>query len=182
MDVRSRINTLPYPVVQVAYFVADARQAALQAAELFGAGPFFFIPRIELSWGEHRGRPNKFVHSSAYGQWGEVMLEYVQQDEEGPSPFRDMFPPGQEGGVHHMATMVDSMTEAYAHFQEQGFAIAARAQTLNGTEFAFIDTTPSLGHMIEIYARSPELLGFYRMVKEASLNWQGDHPVRDLGG
>ena len=57
---------------------------------------------------------------------------------------------------------------------------ASRAQTLSGTEFAFLDATRELGHFIEIYERSDALLGFYEMVKRAAIDWQGDAPVRVL--
>ena len=80
--------------VQMAYFVGDIRASARWAAQTLAAGPFFVIDRIELEWGEHRGKRCDFLHSSAYGQWGEVMLEFVQQDEEGPSPFRDLYGTG----------------------------------------------------------------------------------------
>ena len=94
------------PIVQVAYFVPDARAAAQRMVESHGAGPFHVIDRIELQWGELRGEPCDFVHTSAYGQWGGLMMELVQQDVEGPSPFREMYPPGRSG-IHHVATMVD---------------------------------------------------------------------------
>ena len=95
-----------FEICQVAYFVPDIRAAARQMTDTFGAGPFFVIDRIELAWGEHRGENCPFVHSSAYGQWGEVMMELVQQDSDGASPFRDLYAPGQSG-LHHVATMVD---------------------------------------------------------------------------
>ena len=91
---------LTRPIVQVAYFVSDVRAAARQMHRRFGAGPFFVADRIDLAWGSHRGEPREFLHSSAYGQWGDVMMELVQQDEEGPSPFRDLYGPGEEG-IHH---------------------------------------------------------------------------------
>lgn len=167
------------PIVQVAYFVTDAREAAERMAHTFGAGPFYVIDRIELAWGEHRGSPQDFLHSSAYGQWGDVMMELVQQDREGPSPFRDMYAAGEEG-IHHVATMVDSLPETYTHYAERGFELAARAETKTGTEFAFVDTVAALGHMVEVYERSEALLGFYRFVREASTGWDGEDPVRSL--
>ena len=170
---------LTRPIVQVAYFVTDARAAAERMARTFGAGPFFVIDRIELAWGEHRGASQDFLHSSAYGQWGDVMMELVQQDREGPSPFRDMYAAGEEG-IHHVATMVDSLPETYAHYAEHGFELAARAETKTGTEFAFVDTVAALGHMVEVYERSEALLGFYGFVREASVGWDGEDPVRSL--
>ena len=88
------------PAVQIAYFVSDIRSAAERMHRSFGAGPFYVIENIRLARAEHWGESCLFVHSSAYGQWGSVMLELVQQDVEGPSPFRDLFPPGAEG-LHH---------------------------------------------------------------------------------
>ncbi len=168
------------PVVQIAYFVNDAEHAAARMASRFGAGPFFLVRRIQLAWGEHRGRPQTFLHTSAYGQWGALMMELVQQDEEGPSPFRDMYAPGEEG-LHHMAMMVDSLAATYRECETQGLAIAARAETATGTEFAFIDTVATQGHMLEVYERAETLTGFYDFVREAAVGWDGTEPVRPLG-
>ena len=148
-------------------------------ADQHGAGPFFLIENIELAWGFHRGKEQKFVHTSAFGQWGNVMLEVVQQDIEGPSPFRDMYGPGDEG-IHHMAMIVDSLTETYTWCEEYGYEIAAKAQTIGGNEFAFVDTIATLGYMLEIYERNDQLLGFYDLVLNASLDWRGEEPVRRL--
>ncbi|MEM7286288.1 MAG: VOC family protein [Actinomycetota bacterium] len=168
------------PIVQVAYFVPDARAAAARMAASHGAGPFHVLDRIELAWGELRGEPCDFVHTSAYGQWGGVMMELVQQDVEGPSPFREMYAPG-EGGIHHVATMVDDLAATYERLAASGLELAARAMTRTGTEFAFVDTVDTQGHMTEIYERAPALLGFYEMVRSAADGWDGSDPVRTLG-
>ncbi len=170
---------LCYPVVQIAYFVENIEDSAVTANQRFGAGPFFIAKEIPLDWVVHRGKEGTLVHSSAYGQWGNVMLELVQQDSLGPSPFRDLYDEGFFG-LHHVAMMVPSMQQAYQHFQEQQLEIATRAKTSSGVEFAFVDTLPSLGHFLEIYQESEQLLGFYRMVAQASENWQGQDVLRYL--
>ena len=168
-----------YKIVQVAYFVEDIRAAALNMAATFGAGPFFIVDNIELAWGEHRGQDCPFVHSSAYGQWGDVMMELVQQESDGPSPFRDLYVAGQSG-LHHVAAMVDSLPEAYMHFANANIPLVTRAMTKSGTEFAFLDATNSLGHFIEVYEKSETLLGFYDFVRQAASGWQGDHVLRNI--
>lgn len=169
----------PYTFVQIAYFVNDIRKAALDAVEQYGAGPFFVNENIELSWAEHRGEPANFVHSSAFGQWGRLMVEFVRQEDDSlNTPFRDMFKKGEEG-LHHMAIFVDDMDDAIAHFESKGMPLATRATTLKGgADFGFIDATASLGHMIEIYPDTPGLRGFYDLVRDASINWKGDDPLR----
>ncbi|MGI9328502.1 MAG: hypothetical protein ACR2PZ_25020, partial [Pseudomonadales bacterium] len=87
--------------------MTDIRRAASDMAAKFGAGPFFINENITLTWGEHRGTPTNFVHSSAYGQWGELMVEFFQQENDSSnSPYRDMFSADQEG-LHHTAIMVE---------------------------------------------------------------------------
>jgi hypothetical protein len=175
----SKAALLSRPAVQIAYFVSDIREAAARMNTTFGAGPFHIIERIQLAKGEHRGRDCPFVHSSAYGQWGNVMMELVQQDEEGPSPFRDMYGPGEQG-LHHVATFVDDVGAAIAAYAEHGLPLAARAETLTGTEFAFIDATATLGHMIEIYVPDKGLRGFYDFVRQSAHEWDGADPIRLL--
>jgi hypothetical protein len=170
---------LSSPIVQIAYFVTDIRLAAEKMTRTLGAGPFFIAENIELAWGEHRGESCKFLHSSAFGQCGDIMMELVQQDREGPSPFRDMYAAGQEG-IHHVATIVDSVADSCRHFAEQGFPTATRAETLTGIQFTFIDTVPVLGHMLEVYEGSEPMQDLYAMVREASRDWDGTGVIRPL--
>ena len=173
------MNLLPNNPVQIAYFVSDIRKAAKKMTAMTGAGPFFVVDNIELEWGEHRSESCSFVHSSAYGQWGDVMMELVQQDSDGPSPFRDMYGPGEEG-MHHVACFIDSIDDTVSEFAALGYRVAARAKAKIGTEFAFIDTSKTLGHMIEIYVADETLSGFYSFVKQASVDWDLSDPVRSL--
>ena len=170
---------LNYPIVQVAYFVNDITQAAEQMYQTFGAGPFYVLRNIELARGIHRGIDCPFVHSSAYGQWGDVMMELVQQESDGPSPFRDLYAPG-ETGLHHLATIVPNQQQAYADYQDAGFDVATIAVTSGGTEFAFVDAVDKLGHFIEVYEESDGLRAFYDMLKAASIGWQGHDLIRNL--
>mgnify|MGYP000432675847 CR=1 FL=1 len=158
--------------VQVAYFVNDIRVAATAMAASTGAGPFYVIDKIELAWAEHRHTACDFVHSSAYGQWGDIMVELVQQDSVGPSPFRDMYKAGEEG-IHHVACFVDSLDDSIALYEQMGYPLASRAKAKLGTEFAFIDTRKLLGHMLEIYVADETLTGFYELIKQASIDWHG---------
>lgn len=174
------MNSLPaYPVAQVAYFVSDITSAAARMATTFGAGPFYIVEQIELAWAEHRGESCRFVHSSAYGQWGNVMMELVQQDSVGPSPFRDLYQPGEEG-LHHIATMVSSLSEAGDRYAAAGIPLATRSMTESGTEFWFLDATSQMGHFIEVYEKTTQLSDFYNFIAQAAEGWRGQDPVRKL--
>ena len=176
----SQLNTSHLDIVQIAYHVTDVREAAARMNRQFGAGPFILSENILLDSAEHRGVATNFVHTSAYGQWGKVMVELVRQEDESPNtPFRDMFTKDQEG-LHHTAIFVDHFDAAVSQFADSGLALATRCKTkTGGVEFGFIDATATLGHMIEIYESSPTLLGFYEMVRVMSIDWDGKELFAD---
>ncbi len=163
--------------VQIAYAVPDVREAARRWADTFGAGPFFVIDHIELSDVRYRGVPSTFDHSSAYGQWGDVMVELVCDHTIGPSPVADVVGPGG-CGLHHMAFFVEDLAVTQAELVTFGWPEALHARTPSGMAFAFHDATAELGHMIELYERTDALLGFYRRVAEAAVGWDGTDPIR----
>ena len=162
------------PIRQVAYFCQDVRAAARAHHAAFGSGPYFVADHIPLARAVHRGVERVLDHSSAYGQWGDVMVEFVQQNNPGPSPFHDMYPEGSNRwGLHHVALFVDDVDEALAHFAAQGHGTALRAEMNDGFVFAFADTVATLGHMTELYAPVRALTGFYTMVSDAAKGYRG---------
>lgn len=162
------------PIRQVAYFCADARQAAESHHRQFGSGPFFLAEHIPLKSCIHRGIARELDHTSAYGQWGEVMIEFVQQNNPGPSVFHDLYPEDSgRYGLHHVALFVDDVDDAARRLAENGFATACRAEMNDGFVFAFADATATLGHMLELYVAVPSLAGFYRAVARAADEYDG---------
>ncbi len=157
--------------VQIAYPVDDVLTAAERFSARTGAGPFFVLRNIVLSESRVRGRSAPFDHSSAYGQWGDVMVELVQEH----TP--PLVAPGS--GVHHMAFMVPHLADAMASATAQGWTEVLWATTGTGQQFAFAEA-PELGHLIEMYEPSDRLLGFYARIADAARTWDGNEPVRLL--
>lgn len=162
------------PIRQIAYFAADVRAAATAHHALFGSGPYFVADNIPLRTSLHRGTPRPLDHTSAYGQWGDIMVEFVQQNNPGPSAFHDVYPEGSgRGGVHHVALFADDVQAEIARFNAAGHETALYAEMSDGFAFAFIDTVATLGHMVELYAPAPVLTGFYDMVSDAAKHFTG---------
>lgn len=170
------------PIRQVAYAVADIDEAAHRHNALFGSGPFHVLRHVPLTHSTHRGIAQPFNHSSAYGQWGDVMVELVQQHNPDPSAVHDMYPAGSgRYGLHHTAIFVDDLGKAIEAYAAQGLALAQHCITSGGAEFAFVDATKTLGHMIELYEPSELLSGFYAFVADTARDWDGSAVVRELG-
>jgi hypothetical protein len=167
------------PIRQVAYFVPDIVQAAREHAREFGSGPYFVAEHIPLRKVLHRGREANLDHSSAYGQWGELMIEFVQQNNPGPSAFHDLYPEGSgRRGFHHVALIVQSLPAARRAWAGTGLAEALYAEMNDGFAFVMIDDVARHGHMIEVYEGVPALTGFYSMVKNAAKGFDGTDPIR----
>lgn len=150
--------------VQIAYS-ANGPETLAQAAKDFrrrtGAGPFVLAEHIELDHCHIDGHESIFDHSSAYGWWGDVMVELVREHTPpiGPSP----------GGLHHLAFMVDDLGTGISWCQQQGWPLRLRAQTAGGQEFVFCDARDDLGHLIEMYEPSDRLVAFYDYVRKLAL-------------
>jgi catechol 2,3-dioxygenase-like lactoylglutathione lyase family enzyme len=155
--------------VQIAYGVTDVRAAASRWTA-YGAGPFFVRDHIPVDEVKVDGRPGVFDHSSAYGQWGQIMVELVAVHE--PS---SLAPTG--AGIHHVAYFVASHDQAAAELADAGFLGVLRARA-GATWFSFHDARTELGHLIEIYEATEPLRRFYAMVAEAAAGWDGRDPIR----
>jgi len=170
------------PVRQLAYKVNDLAAAARAHHRAFGSGPFFVLRHVALASSVHRGVERPFDHSSAYGQWGGVMVELVVQHNAEDSALHEMFPWGSgREGLHHAALFVDDLDAAIARFEAEGAPLAQLSVTSGGTAFAFVDARASLGHMLELYEPTPQLTGFYDFVAQAAREWDGRDLLRELG-
>jgi catechol 2,3-dioxygenase-like lactoylglutathione lyase family enzyme len=165
------------PPVQIAYAVPDAAAAAAEWARRAGAGPFFLREHIPLVDVVYRGRPGSFEHTSAYGQWGPIMVELVQDHGNGPSVIRERYASG-ESGLHHLAFFVDDLDAAVAGLGALGHELAMSARTAGGIRFCFVDAVATRGHMLELYEPTDRLRAFYAAVAEAADVWDGNDPVR----
>jgi hypothetical protein len=159
--------------VQIAYAVDDVDRAAASWAER-GVGPFFVREHIEVTNVRIRGRAARFDHSSAYGQWGDLMVELIHQHDGGDDPIVGT------AGIHHVAHFVDDFATAAAHLTGGGHGEILYAETVTGMPFAFHDGGRERGHLIEIYERTVPLARFYEMVRDAAAGWTGADPVRRL--
>lgn len=159
--------------VQIAYAVNDVVAAAQRYAAK-GIGPFFVREHIPVSAARVRDEPIAFYdHSSAYGQWGSLMVELICEHHSSDSRV------GPAQGLHHMAFFVDEFEHGRGELIKGGWAELLYAKA-GGTPFSWHDADADLGHLVEIYERNERLVRFYDMVRSAAADWDGSNPVRAL--
>ena len=164
------------PPVQIAYAVSDIFRGVDKWIKDFGAGPFFIAEHIPIKNVIYRGHPSELDITVAYGQWGEIMIELVQDNGEGPSIIRDLYPP-QKSGLHHLAYFVNDMDLVSAKLVEEGYVSAMSGQA-GENRFQFFDAISEMGHFLEIYEPIESLKYLYERVRSASKNWDGSDPLR----
>ena len=164
------------PPVQIAYAVSDIFRGVDKWIKDFGAGPFFIAEHIPIKNVIYRGHPSELDITVAYGQWGEIMIELVQDNGEGPSIIRDLYPP-QKSGLHHLAYFVNDMDLVSAKLIEEGYVLAMSGQA-GENRFQFFDAISEMGHFLEIYEPIESLKFLYERVRSASINWDGSDPLR----
>jgi hypothetical protein len=166
------------PAVQMAWVVNDLEAAMHRWIEQQGAGPFYVLRHCAVTNVRYRGRPATVDMDVAIAQSGGVQIELIQQHDDAPSCYRDMYPRGQEG-FHHLCYVVDDLRGALAHFGKHGQPPAIEGNFGN-VEFAYVDTRPGIGCMTELVGRHPDIEAFFGMIADAARDWDGREPIRYL--
>ena len=98
-----RVNS--YRFFQEAYLVNDLDQAIRGWSDLYGAGPFRTVMHHKTDRFHYRGTDQEADVSYAFGYLGDMQIQFIQQHDNTPSIYRDMFAAGEEG-FHHVCRIV----------------------------------------------------------------------------
>ena len=167
------------PIVQVAWVVSDLDAAMRTWTEVQGVGPFFTLRHFAASNIRYRGRPGTMDVSLAVAQSDGIQVELIQQHCDSPSPYREVYAPGQEG-FHHLAHIVPDLDAAVAHYAARGIEVVISAE-VGAIRYAYVDTRATLGQMTELVGDHPDVRGLFKVVADAAVGWDGRDPVRALG-
>jgi Glyoxalase/Bleomycin resistance protein/Dioxygenase superfamily len=158
-------------IVQIAWVVNDLEAAVARFSKTMKAGPFSVFRHIKLTDPLHRGKPVRSDFSMAVTQAGDVQIELIEQHDNMPSVYRDLYPQGAEG-FHHVAVLVPDVAQEAARYQALGFEIGCSGR-FGVSEFVYIDTSSAIGHMVEILPDNDAMRGFFASVRKASQDWDG---------
>ncbi len=166
--------------MQVCWVVPDLKRAVEQWVRQSGVGPFFVFDELSFDDPQYRGEPCECPDiSAAMAQAGDVQVELVCQNDDKPSFWRDVVPAGQ-AGLHHLALYCDDYDANVEAYTSAGAEIAFSGLMM-GAKVCWVDTTPSLGCMMEIIQANEVAGEVFSSFREAAENWDGSDPVRRLG-
>jgi catechol 2,3-dioxygenase-like lactoylglutathione lyase family enzyme len=165
------------PFHHIGYVVPDIEDAAKRFAGTLGAGPFLAIGHVPLADATWRGEPAVYDHSTAFGMWGETLVELSQIHEAAPAGL-DAFM-GRAGAPHvgHAAWLVDDLDDETIRLERLGLELM-HTGSAGPVRAHWFDGGTLFGHPIEVLRRCPENLSLYAAVREAATGWDGVGALR----
>jgi Glyoxalase/Bleomycin resistance protein/Dioxygenase superfamily len=164
----------------IGYVVEDLAAGAARFSAAYGAGPFFAMEHIPFDQVSYLGQAAHYDHSSAFGQWGPILVELSQVHAARPEGLAArLVAPG--GGVGHVAWLVDSLPDETERLGALGWTPFHAGRT-GPASAVWFDRGPVLGHPVEVLERNEQLLAFYAMVRGAADGWDGTDPFRVMTG
>ena len=172
----------PFPnrnFMQVCWVVPDLRAAIDGWVGSAGVGPFFWFDGVKFTDGRYRGQPGEFPRiTAAMAYAGDMQIELICQDNDDPGVFRDVFRPG-EFGFHHMAMICKDYEAERDTYIEGGAALAWEGVT-GTSRTSWVDTSRTLGFMIELLEPSTTREAWFSHMREAAETWDGTNSIVGL--
>lgn len=171
--------TKPFPnrrFMQNSWVVNDLDQAMDFWIKSAGVGPFFVVRGAAIENQLYRGQPTRVEAEFALAQAGDIQIELVRQLNDAPSAYRDTLPKGQQG-FHHMALYCTDYDADLAAYTGAGAAIAFSG-SFDSKRFCYLDTSATLGCMIELIEASSAQEAFFARLRAAAAAWDGSDPIR----
>jgi hypothetical protein len=163
-------------LLQAAFVVNDLEEAAHRWISTARVGPFFIVPHAKVERVLYRGTPVTIDFSTALAQAGPLQIELIEQHNDSPSAYRDVYAKGQEG-FHHLCTFTNSFDADLERHRSEGSPTAVQG-AFGDMRFAYVDTRTRLGHMTEIIEDRASIKAFFKMIADAAVDWNGADPIR----
>jgi hypothetical protein len=161
-----------YPLFQHAYLVNDLESSITEWNELFGAGPFVLTRHHRTDRFMYRDTDQEADVSYAFGYLGDQMIQFVQQHDDMPSIYREMYAAGQEG-FHHVGVLVHDFQAERARMIDLGHEPACELYA-DGVDAAYFDTRRTTGGFTEFHGDPPHILSTFA-------GWRRAHELYRVG-
>ena len=164
-------------VFQNAWVVDDIEVACRKWVDELGVGPFHIADYTPETFDEitYQGQPSELAMRVGIAQAGNVQIELIEPISE-KCAYRDSVPKGTMA-FHHMCVWTLDFEADHAYFDKLGYP-AANTGKLGDIEFAYFDTRPLLGCMLEVVTKADSVVQNFESYKEIAKNWDGKDPIR----
>jgi hypothetical protein len=166
-------------IIELCHVTRNLDAALIHWTRDLGAGPFFVFDVPVLPGQLYYGEPTEVSMRVGFGFSGGVLIELLEQTNDGASPFRDFLRERGEG-LHHIMPRCDFDT-GHARLSGAGHQIAFSGTMPSGERFCLFDTRAANGAYTELMELSPAMLTSLSLMEKAHVLWDGKtDPVRGM--
>jgi hypothetical protein len=166
-------------IIELCHVTRDLDAALVHWTRDLGAGPFFVFEVPVLPGQLYYGEPTEVSMRVGFGFSGGVLIELLEQTNNGASPFRDFLTERGEG-LHHVMPRTD-FDLGYARLSAAGHRVAYSGTMPSGERFCLFDTRAANGAYVELMELSPAMLSSLARMEAAHRRWDGvTDPVRTM--
>jgi len=169
----------PGSIIQFAYTVADAEAAALSYAKELNIGPWFLRGPLMARKPVYRGKAQELRLSIAIAYSGHMMIELIQQHDDGPSVYREAVARSGYGFHHHGIASVNFDADC-ADYAARGYDLVFTDQSPAGTRVAYFDAKRGFPGFVELIEIVPASIERYEGMYHAARTWDGRDPIRKV--
>ena len=167
---------------QVAYLVPDIEAAMDHWATTLGVGPWFYNPKVPIVNYSYRGQRYEPHNSVGLANAGGLQIELLQIRNDVPSMYRDFLRAGYSG-VQHVAYWTEAFDADLARAKAQGFEVCMGGEVGENGRFVYFEQPAAAGGVLPgTVIELSEVAGpkgrLFKMIREASVGWNGSDPVR----
>ena len=173
-------------ITQLGFLVRPGgfEEAVTHWLEVVGAGPFF-TGSFRLENQRFRGRPSDISCTVALGYHGDMQVELIHADRDGPGPYQEwhkLHPNIPRAGIyHHMMFAHDDYDATKARYLAGGCREGFEAKASGGKRMAYLEAFDTIGGYVELVERNPAWDAMCVEMRAISKDWDGRDPVRGLG-
>jgi len=164
-------------VRQAGYVVNDIEAAMDYWSRVLGIGPWFYNPRVPIVNYTYHGKPYEVHNSVALANSGPLQLELIQTRNDAPSMYRDFLQSGRTG-LQHVAYWTESFDNDLARLEARGLKVAMGGEVGERGRFVYFDTEYHPGTVIELSEVAGPKGKMFKLIRDASRDWDGHDPVR----
>jgi catechol 2,3-dioxygenase-like lactoylglutathione lyase family enzyme len=162
---------------QAGYVVPDIEAAMDYWSRKLGVGPWFYREKVPIENYTYRGQRYEVHNSVALANSGPLQMELIQTRNDAPSMYRDFLKAGNTG-LQHVAYWTENFDEDMKRLTALGYQVVMSGEVGERGRFVYFDTEYHPGTVIELSEVAGPKGKLFKMIREASLGWDGSNPVR----
>lgn len=162
---------------QLGYVVEDIEAAMEFWSDTLGVGPWYYNPKVPIENYRYRGEAYEPHNSVALANSGFVQVELIQCRNSVPSMYRDFLQAGHLG-LQHVAYWTQNYDEDLARALSQGMEVVMSGEVGQNGRFCYFNTEFHPGAVVELSEVAGPKGEMFRLIREASQDWDGHDPVR----